>query len=55
MSRQILMQASSAAGALSAWYIARGRGVEQWYPWIVVGGLAGAVLGELLAGKDESK
>lgn len=50
MKRPLIVRTASAAGSLAGYYIARSGNVKSWYPFIVIGGMLGALAGEILAG-----
>ena len=42
---------SAAFGSLVGYYLARLQGEDQWYPWTLLGGVAGAVIAEIITRK----
>ena len=49
MSRRLFIRAATAAGSLAGYYIAQSGKVRSWYPFIVIGGMLGALAGEVLS------
>lgn len=44
----MITRGTTALGSLLGYYLAKSRKLESWYPLVVLGGLTGAALGELL-------
>ncbi len=44
----MITRGTTALGSLLGYYLAKSRKLESWYPLVVLGGLTGAALGELI-------
>ncbi|MEM6271418.1 MAG: hypothetical protein AAF998_18425 [Bacteroidota bacterium] len=48
MNQSIFIRASAGLGSLAGYYIARSNGTQSWYPYVVLGGLLGAIVGDMI-------
>ena len=48
MNKPLLIRTTAAMGSLTGYYIAQNAKVKSWYPFIVIGGMLGALAGEIL-------
>lgn len=48
MNERVFIRGAAGLGSLAGYYLAQARKEENWYPYVVLGGLAGVLIGDLI-------
>lgn len=55
MNDSVFIRLTSALGSLAAYTLAARQGKRKWYPYVILGGVAGAIIGDVLVQASEKE